>query len=165
MKIDQAEGAGADVVSAGEIHRARAAGIPAARIVFAGVGKTVAEIEYALREGILYDLLGRLTDEDARTRTVRSMLARYGVDLDQASRVEHTALALLDQVASGFADYERTKDADSLLAVSESLIELRYVARYLEQFDEDAGEALAAVMRHAPSDHFPVQTDLTLRYF
>ena len=31
--------------------------------------------------------------------------------------------------------------------------------------DEDAGEALAAVMRHAPSDHFPVQTDLTLRYF
>ena len=29
--------------------------------------------------------------------------------------------------------------------------------------DEDAGEALAAVMRHAPSDHFPVQTDLTLR--
>ena len=31
--------------------------------------------------------------------------------------------------------------------------------------DEDAGEELAAVMRHAPSDHFPVQTDLTLRYF
>ena len=27
------------------------------------------------------------------------------------------------------------------------------------------GEELAAVMRHAPSDHFPVQTDLTLRYF
>jgi diaminopimelate decarboxylase len=48
-----AEGAGADVVSAGEIHRAQAAGIPAGKMVFAGVGKTVAEIEYALRQGIL----------------------------------------------------------------------------------------------------------------
>lgn len=49
-----AEGAGADVVSAGELYRARRAGIPANRIVFAGVGKTEAEIEIALREGILY---------------------------------------------------------------------------------------------------------------
>lgn len=49
-----AEGAGADVVSAGELYRARHAGIPANKIVFAGVGKTEAEIEYALRENILY---------------------------------------------------------------------------------------------------------------
>lgn len=48
------EGAGADVVSGGELYRARQAGMPADRIVFAGVGKTEAEIEYALREGILY---------------------------------------------------------------------------------------------------------------
>lgn len=48
------EGAGADVVSAGELYRARKAGVPANRIVFAGVGKTEAEIEYALREEILY---------------------------------------------------------------------------------------------------------------
>ena len=49
-----AEGAGADVVSAGELYRARVAGVPANKIVFAGVGKTGAEIEYALREKILY---------------------------------------------------------------------------------------------------------------
>lgn len=49
-----AEGAGADVVSGGELFRALRAGVPADRIVFAGVGKTVEEIEYALREGILY---------------------------------------------------------------------------------------------------------------
>ena len=49
-----AEGAGADVVSAGELYRARRAGIPAGKIVFAGVGKTETEIEYALREQILY---------------------------------------------------------------------------------------------------------------
>ncbi len=47
-------GAGADVVSGGELYRARRAGVPASRIVFAGVGKTEAEIAQALREGILY---------------------------------------------------------------------------------------------------------------
>ncbi|MEL6663230.1 MAG: diaminopimelate decarboxylase [Pseudomonadota bacterium] len=47
-----AKGAGADVVSGGELLRARRAGIPASRIVFSGVGKTAAEMELGLREGI-----------------------------------------------------------------------------------------------------------------
>jgi diaminopimelate decarboxylase len=47
-------GAGLDIVSGGELYRARRAGVDPARIVFAGVGKTEAEIEYALREGILF---------------------------------------------------------------------------------------------------------------
>jgi diaminopimelate decarboxylase len=46
-------GAGMDVVSEGELRRARAAGVPAERITFSGVGKTVAEMAYALDEGIL----------------------------------------------------------------------------------------------------------------
>jgi diaminopimelate decarboxylase len=46
-------GAGMDVVSEGELRRARAAGVPASKIIFAGVGKTRAEIAYALEEGIL----------------------------------------------------------------------------------------------------------------
>jgi len=45
-------GSGADVVSMGEIRRARCAGIPANKIVYSGVAKTEAEIEYALSEGI-----------------------------------------------------------------------------------------------------------------
>ena len=45
-------GAGMDVVSEGELRRARAAGVPARKIVFSGVGKTAAEMAYALREGI-----------------------------------------------------------------------------------------------------------------
>jgi diaminopimelate decarboxylase len=45
-------GAGMDVVSEGELRRARAAGVPAERIVFSGVGKTRAEMAYALDEGI-----------------------------------------------------------------------------------------------------------------
>jgi diaminopimelate decarboxylase len=47
------EGAGADVVSAGELFRALKAGIDPKKIVFAGLGKTTAEIEYALQQGIL----------------------------------------------------------------------------------------------------------------
>ena len=45
-------GSGADVVSMGEILRARAAGIPANKIVYSGVAKIEPEIEYALNEGI-----------------------------------------------------------------------------------------------------------------
>ncbi|MBX9589651.1 MAG: diaminopimelate decarboxylase [Hyphomonadaceae bacterium] len=45
-------GAGMDVVSEGELRRARAAGVPADRIIFAGVGKTREEMAYALTEGI-----------------------------------------------------------------------------------------------------------------
>jgi diaminopimelate decarboxylase len=52
LRVLQALGAGADIVSGGELHRARLAGIPAERIVFSGVGKTVAELAAALREGI-----------------------------------------------------------------------------------------------------------------
>lgn len=46
-------GAGVDIVSGGELYRARKAGIPPNRIVFSGVGKTAAEIRAALEAGIL----------------------------------------------------------------------------------------------------------------
>jgi diaminopimelate decarboxylase len=45
-------GAGVDVVSGGELHRALAAGIPASRIMFSGVGKTPVEMDLALDAGI-----------------------------------------------------------------------------------------------------------------
>ncbi len=51
----------------------------------------------ALREGLLYDLLGRLSHEDARERTVDAMASRYQIDAQQATRVSETALALLEQ--------------------------------------------------------------------
>ena len=46
-------GAGADVVSEGELRRALAAGIPASRIMFSGVGKTAREMDFALAADIL----------------------------------------------------------------------------------------------------------------
>jgi exopolyphosphatase/guanosine-5'-triphosphate,3'-diphosphate pyrophosphatase len=75
----------------------------------------------ALREGILYDMIGRLTDEDARVRTVRAMAARYQVDLAQAERVEVTALNLYEQVRD---DWELTDSQRLLLSSAARLHEL-----------------------------------------
>ena len=60
----------------------------------------------ALREGLLYDMIGRYTDEDARERSIRSMAARFHVDREQAERVEQTCIDFLRQVdgAWGLAD-------------------------------------------------------------
>jgi exopolyphosphatase/guanosine-5'-triphosphate,3'-diphosphate pyrophosphatase len=54
--------------------------------------------EGAMREGLLYDMLGRYRREDARERTVRAMQQRYHVDSEQAERVEATARNFLEQV-------------------------------------------------------------------
>lgn len=54
----------------------------------------------ALREGLLYDLLGRIRHEDIRERTVTVLSARYHVDVQQAQRVEQTALILLKSLAT-----------------------------------------------------------------
>jgi exopolyphosphatase/guanosine-5'-triphosphate,3'-diphosphate pyrophosphatase len=51
----------------------------------------------AMREGLLYDMVGRITDEDARERSVRAMQQRYHVDLTQAERVEATVQGFLAQ--------------------------------------------------------------------
>ncbi len=53
MKLLADEGAGADVVSGGELRRALEAGVAAQKIVFSGVGKTLAEMAAALDAGIL----------------------------------------------------------------------------------------------------------------
>ena len=72
------EGAGADIVSGGELRRALAAGIPAARIVFSGVGKTDAEIAQALGAGI-----ARFNVE---SRAELDALARVAASLGQVAR-------------------------------------------------------------------------------
>ncbi len=53
LKLFASLGGGVDIVSGGELYRARKAGISPDRIVYSGVGKTVDEIDFALREGIL----------------------------------------------------------------------------------------------------------------
>jgi len=53
LRIFSRHGAGADVVSGGELYRALAAGMPAEKIVYSGVGKKSEEISYAIESGIL----------------------------------------------------------------------------------------------------------------
>lgn len=48
--------------------------------------------EGALREGVLYDMAGRLRHEDVRDRTISALMQRYHVDQEQVDRVEQTAL-------------------------------------------------------------------------
>jgi len=58
--------------------------------------------EGALREGVLYDLLGRHHDEDIRDRSLSFLMERYHVDMEQAARVEAKALEAFDQVAESW---------------------------------------------------------------
>jgi exopolyphosphatase/guanosine-5'-triphosphate,3'-diphosphate pyrophosphatase len=55
----------------------------------------------AMREGIIYDLLGRSRHEDVRDRTIRRFMEGYQVDLEQAGRVQRTALMLFEQAHEG----------------------------------------------------------------
>lgn len=55
----------------------------------------------ALREGVLYDLIGRFHHLDMRNETVNQFMRRYHVDMAQAKRVEEFSLSLFDQVAQG----------------------------------------------------------------
>lgn len=53
----------------------------------------------ALREGVLYELLGRMQHHDTREATVQRFKRRYHVDAQQSRRVQNLALKLLGQVA------------------------------------------------------------------
>lgn len=99
-------------IRAGDVAKMRLPGLSEERLpIFIGGLAILAEIlgileikqmraaDGALREGLLYDLVGRLTDEDARTRSVRAMQGRYHVDIAQAERVEATVLNFLEQTA------------------------------------------------------------------
>lgn len=57
---------------------------------------------YALREGLLHDLVGRLEQRDPREKTVRAMAERFGTDRAQAERVRDFALCAFEQVAEAF---------------------------------------------------------------
>jgi diaminopimelate decarboxylase len=87
-------GAGADVVSGGELKRALAAGIPANKILFSGVGKTAAELRAALAQDILciniesepeLELLSAIAAEMGRTARIS---VRVNPDVDSGSHAK-----------------------------------------------------------------------------
>ncbi|MCY3672679.1 MAG: diaminopimelate decarboxylase [Alphaproteobacteria bacterium] len=91
-------GAGADVVSEGELRRALAAGIVPEKVVFSGVGKTDAEMEAALRSGIL-----QINCESAsEVRSLSRIAARLGLTASVALRINPDVDAgTLDQISTG----------------------------------------------------------------
>ena len=52
----------------------------------------------ALREGLLYDILGRIDHEDVRNRTINALQINYDIDVEHANNVKNTALELFDLV-------------------------------------------------------------------
>lgn len=55
---------------------------------------------YALREGLLHDLLGRLEHRDPRAKAVEALMTRFAVDDVQVARVKRAVLGLFDQVSA-----------------------------------------------------------------
>lgn len=91
--------------------------------VFKALGvRKMQQAEGALREGLLYDLLGRIREEDVRDRSVVALADRCHVDWRQASRIEHTALACLGQVAGAWRLTDR--DDRRLLSWASQLHEI-----------------------------------------
>ena len=115
------EGAGADIVSGGELFRAVRAGVDTGKVVFAGVGKTEKEMEYALRMNILMfnveswqelellnEVAGRLgkkapvairinPDVDPETHPYIATglrKSKFGIDMEEAEEVYKKALSL-----------------------------------------------------------------------
>ena len=102
-------GAGADVVSEGELRRALAAGVPPERIVFSGVGKTAAELAFALETGIHsfnveseneLELLARLAAERGATAPVS---LRINPDVDARTHEKITTGRKADKFGIPFA--------------------------------------------------------------
>lgn len=80
-----------------------AGGVAILSAVFASLGiDTMTAAAGALREGLLYDLLGRIRHEDVRDHTIESFRATYHVDRDHADAVKQLAHNLLDQVGLGW---------------------------------------------------------------
>jgi diaminopimelate decarboxylase len=94
LRVVAGEGAGADVVSGGELERAIAAGIPAQKIVFSGVGKTVREMRRGLELGIkCFNLesepeLERLSEIAAAMGKVAPVSVRFNPDVDAGTHAK-----------------------------------------------------------------------------
>lgn len=98
------------LIAVGDIDKVELAGLSdERRPVFAGGVAVMSAVfksldidkmqvsDLALREGLLYELVGYIQHVDVRDSTVQAFMQRFGVDRDQANRVESTARALLHQ--------------------------------------------------------------------
>ncbi|MEO7063393.1 MAG: Ppx/GppA phosphatase family protein [Dokdonella sp.] len=99
------------IIAAGNVGNLRLAGLAEDRVQVIAGGVAILEAiftmfslqhmgvcETAMREGLLYDMVGRAMHGDPRAGSIAALASRYGVDRSQARRVHHAAIALFDQV-------------------------------------------------------------------
>lgn len=104
------------MIEAGSIGRLQLAGLEPDRVQVLAGGVAILRAIFkslkidrmeaasgALREGLVYDLLGRIRHEDVRDRTIRWLSEHYSVDELHAMRVERTASACLEQVGEAWS--------------------------------------------------------------
>ena len=172
ITLDGLERLRREVVDARHTRRLELPGIPAERaeILPGGLAILIAAFDSlhirrmditpaSLREGLLYDLVGRIRHEDARQRTIRHVAQRYHVDLEHAARVERAALGFLEQV--GRAWQLQSEDSRQMLAWAARLHEVglsvsftghhkhgAYIARHADMpgFSREEQQVLAALV-------------------
>lgn len=93
----------ATMASRWQLEPARARVFAGGCVILHGLCEALAvqELEVAdgaLREGLIYDLLGRIRHEDVRDRTIAEVISRFSLDESQAERVRSTALDFFRQV-------------------------------------------------------------------
>lgn len=81
-----------------------AGGVAVLRAVFEALGIEHLQVsEYALREGVIYEMMGRGQHEDIRERTVATLSRQFRIDQEHAQRVRATALTLYHRIAEPWA--------------------------------------------------------------
>jgi exopolyphosphatase/guanosine-5'-triphosphate,3'-diphosphate pyrophosphatase len=83
--------------------------------------KSMTVSDGALREGLLYDLMGRIQHEDVRSRAVDELQQRFNVDINQAQRIRQTVLHFFKQV---YKAWELPKNTRLLLGWAADLHEV-----------------------------------------
>jgi exopolyphosphatase/guanosine-5'-triphosphate,3'-diphosphate pyrophosphatase len=136
--------------------------------------ETMSPAQSALREGLIYDLIGRIRHEDVRERSIRWLAERSHVDLEQASRVERAALRALDGVAKSWKLED--EDARHYLAWAARLHEIgleishtgfhkhgAYIVENADMpgFSKNDQQVLAFIV-HAQRRKFPLESLVTL---
>ena len=160
-------GAGADVVSGGELHRALLAGIPGDRIVYSGVGKTVNELAAALKAGIYaFNVesegeLCALSDLACAMGTRAPIALRVNPDIDTPTPHAYTRTG---HAATKFGiAYERSRDLYSIAAKMPG-IRVRGVDVHIGSQIMEVGPFERALTRVLDLVHALKQDDIPLEF-
>ena len=133
LKVLKGVGAGADIVSVGELRRALAAGFDAASIVFSGVGKTASELEEAVRMEVGFLNVESPAELDAVIATVRRLKkrARLGIRVNPDVATEtHPYTKTGEKTAKFGVPYDEVVSV-AQRAAAEPLLTVRGLAMHL----------------------------------